>query len=956
MTVFNGTSGADTFVGGTDADQVSGSGGSDLLSGGANNDSIFGGNGTDTLNGDGGHDTINGGAQDDVIYGGAGNDSMDGDQGADSQYGGDGDDTFFLTGISGFDSLVGGEGGETLGDMIDVSGVSFAFSVNMTGAESGSITFGNGSASFSEIERFGLSNNADVFDGSLATGPLTIDAGGGNDSVIGGAGNDWLDGGAGSDTVIGNAGNDTILGGTGADSLVGGDGDDTFRLANAFGSDTIVGGETGEIRGDLLDASGLSGAATVTLSGSEAGTLSASAFTASFSQIERFILTGQDDIFNASNAALKVTVDAGAGNDQVIGSTAGDHLSGGTGVDALYGGLGGDTLAGGAGADLLDGGAGTDTADYSAAGAGVTVNLATGLGTGGDAAGDTLSGIENLTGSGLADGLTGDAGGNVLDGGAGNDTLAGGAGGDSLIGGSGVDTADYAASGSGVTVSLATGLGAGGDAAGDTLSGIESLTGSGFADVLTGDTGANALNGGAGDDSLFGDAGNDLLYGGDGNDALAGGADSDTVYGDAGDDRLTGDAGADSLFGGAGNDSLYGGTEADTLAGDAGNDLLYGGDGNDVLAGGVGQDTVHGDAGNDSLTGDAGNDQLYGGAGNDTLDGGADNDALYGGDNNDLIYGGTGNDSLFGDAGNDLLYGGDGNDSLSGGLGNDTLYGGAGDEAFAAEAGSDLVDGGTGNDSFAGGLGDTVNGGENVGDYDQLDLTAWGWSLTNVIYATAESGTVQFLDAFGAVIGEMAFSNIEKVVTCFTPGTRIATARGPVAVEHLAPGDLVVTRDHGVQPLRWVGRRTLSLADLIAGPKLQAVRIAAGALGGGLPVRDMLVSPQHRMLMGGARAEMMFGEPQVLVAALHLTALPGVEQVLTRGITYLHLMFDSHELVEADGAWSESFQPAGRALHDLEVEQRAEIAVLFPDLGAVARFPAARLTLKAHEARVLLAA
>ena len=256
-------------------------------------------------------------------------------------------------------------------------------------------------------------------------------------------------------------------------------------------------------------------------------------------------------------------------------------------------------------------------------------------------------------------------------------------------------------------------------------------------------------------------------------------------------------------------------------------------------------------------------------------------------------------------------------------------------------------------------MGDTVNGGENLGDYDQLDLTAWGWSLTNVIHdpMNPENGVVQFLDASGAVIGSMAFSNIEKVVTCFTPGTLIATARGPVAVERLAPGDLIMTRDHGLQPLRWVGRRDLSLADLIAGPKLQPVRIAAGALGAGLPLRDMLVSPQHRMLMTGARAEMLFGEDEVLVAALHLTALPGVEQVLTRGVTYLHLMFDNHEVIEADGAWSESFQPAARSLRDLGDEQRAEIVALFPDLaGGPVSVPAARLTLKAHEARVLLAA
>ena len=134
--------------------------------------------------------------------------------------------------------------------------------------------------------------------------------------------------------------------------------------------------------------------------------------------------------------------------------------------------------------------------------AGVTVSLAAGTGSGGDAAGDTLSGIENLTGSAQADTLTGDGNANTLDGGGGDDTLNGGAGGDTLIGGSGSDTASYAASGAGVTVNLGAGTASGGDAAGDTLSGIENLIGSAQADTLTGDGGDNVLEGGAGGDTL----------------------------------------------------------------------------------------------------------------------------------------------------------------------------------------------------------------------------------------------------------------------------------------------------------------------------------------------------------------------------------------------------------------------------------------------------------------------
>ncbi|MFM7655029.1 MAG: Hint domain-containing protein, partial [Paracoccaceae bacterium] len=180
---------------------------------------------------------------------------------------------------------------------------------------------------------------------------------------------------------------------------------------------------------------------------------------------------------------------------------------------------------------------------------------------------------------------------------------------------------------------------------------------------------------------------------------------------------------------------------------------------------------------------------------------------------------------------------------------------------------------------------------------------------------------------------------------------------GEVAVEDLRPGDRVVTRDNGLQELRWVGSRSLSLADLIVNPALRPVGIAAGALGHSLPERPMMVSPQHRMLMEGARAEMLFGEAEVLVAATHLTALEGVEVKLTAGVRYIHVMFDRHEIICANGAWTESFQPAMRMLDAMETAQAEEVKALFPELADEEfDYPAARMTLKAHEAKVLLRA
>ena len=129
----------------------------------------------------------------------------------------------------------------------------------------------------------------------------------------------------------------------------------------------------------------------------------------------------------------------------------------------------------------------------------------------------------------------------------------------------------------------------------------------------------------------------------------------------------------------------------------------------------------------------------------------------------------------------------------------------------------------------------------------------------------------------------------------------------------------------------------MSLADLIAQPALRPIRLAGR--------RDLIVSPQHRMLIEGARAEMLFGEAEVLVAARHL---PWGEVILPAGVTYRHLLFDAHEIIVAEGVWAESFQPAARMVSAMEAEIRREIEALFPSLG-LAGFPAARLTLKGEE-------
>jgi hypothetical protein len=294
---------------------------------------------------------------------------------------------------------------------------------------------------------------------------------------------------------------------------------------------------------------------------------------------------------------------------------------------------------------------------------------------------------------------------------------------------------------------------------------------------------------------------------------------------------------------------------------------------------------------------------------------------------------------------------------------NDRLFGGAGDDTLTGGEGADLLSGGDGRDLFFGGIGDTVFGGDGGPDLDTLDLRDFGKDATNIIFDPddPDSGRVEFLNPDGSIAGILTFTDIETVIPCFTPGTLITTATGPRAIEDILPGDQVLTRDSGFQEVCWIGRRDLGLADLIVRPALRPIRIEQGALGDGLPRRSLLVSPQHRMLLEAARAELLFGDREVLVAAIHLVGRPGITQVMPhvvpRGVSYIHLMCDRHEIVQAEGAWTESFQPGLGTVRGMESAQRVEVLALFPELAdSVQSYPAARVTLRGHEARVLLAA
>lgn len=168
---------------------------------------------------------------------------------------------------------------------------------------------------------------------------------------------------------------------------------------------------------------------------------------------------------------------------------------------------------------------------------------------------------------------------------------------------------------------------------------------------------------------------------------------------------------------------------------------------------------------------------------------------------------------------------------------------------------------------------------------------------------------------------------------CFTLGTMVATDRGTVAIEDLRIGDLVLTRDNGYRPVRWIGTRRFDAAALARHPQLQPVRIIAGALGEGMPARDMLVSPQHQILLFGVLARAWGSEAEVLAPAAELDFLPGVIREVHASVTYVHLMFDAHEVILADGCWSESFLPAAATLSGMHEAQRTEILTIFPELA-----------------------
>ncbi|SIS89859.1 Hint domain-containing protein [Paracoccus saliphilus] len=215
-------------------------------------------------------------------------------------------------------------------------------------------------------------------------------------------------------------------------------------------------------------------------------------------------------------------------------------------------------------------------------------------------------------------------------------------------------------------------------------------------------------------------------------------------------------------------------------------------------------------------------------------------------------------------------------------------------------------------------------------DHNSEDIFGYEFDIASRPIASLEVVDIGF-ETIGNIYGTEY--DDQPFATCFTRGTLISTCDSEHPIEALSIGDLVHTRDSGMQPVRWIGTRHFTEADLDAAPNLRPIRIKKESLGGDTPFRDLIVSPQHRVLVRNKIAMRMFGEPEVLIAAKHLTEIDGIDVADDlQGVEYFHILFDRHQIVRSNGAETESMYTGKMALKSIPREQIEEIFAIFPEL------------------------
>jgi hypothetical protein len=232
---------------------------------------------------------------------------------------------------------------------------------------------------------------------------------------------------------------------------------------------------------------------------------------------------------------------------------------------------------------------------------------------------------------------------------------------------------------------------------------------------------------------------------------------------------------------------------------------------------------------------------------------------------------------------------------------------------------------------------------------------AWTAVSVPVTFPAAGTYTIRFTevgidDSLGAIVDDVS------LLVCFAADCRIETETGLVRAGALTAGQRVWTRDAGLQPIRWVGRRRVTAAEMAADPRLRPIAFAPGSLGEGRPFRTMRLSPQHRLCIGNWKTDLYFAAREVLIPAVALVNGHSVRQVLPPGgVTYVHFLLDAHHVVCSDGALTESFLPAPGALRGVDAAARRELFALFPELARRdARHPLpARPILRVGEGRLV---